>query len=106
MELKADESGFVERIEADEVGVASLILGGGRETKDSEIDLSVGIILKKKIGDYVEQGETIAVLHGNDLKKMEVAKERFMAAYSFSKTPVAGSTLVKWIVTAQGTKKY
>lgn len=106
MELKAEESGFVEKIETDEIGVVSLMLGGGRETKDSEIDLSVGIVLKKKIGDYVEAGETIAVLHGNDLKKMDAAKEGFMAAYSFSKTPVAANSLVKWIVTAQGTRKY
>lgn len=106
MEIKAQESGFVERIETDEIGTVSLILGGGRETKESDIDLSVGVVIKKKIGDAVEKGETIAILHGNDLKKMEQAKERFTAAYTFSKSPVAKSALVKWIISADETKKY
>lgn len=106
MEIKAQESGFVERIETDEIGTVSLILGGGRETKESDIDLSVGVVIKKKIGDAVEKGETIAILHGNDLKKMEQAKERFTAAYTFSKSPVAKSALVKWIISSEGTQKY
>ncbi|MBE5949814.1 MAG: pyrimidine-nucleoside phosphorylase [Lachnospiraceae bacterium] len=106
MEIKAQEDGFVEKIETDEIGVVSLILGGGRETKESDIDLSVGVVIKKKIGDAVEKGETVAVLHGNDLKKMEQAKERFMAAYTFSKSPVTRDALVKWIISDKGTKKY
>lgn len=106
MEIKAQEDGFVEKIETDEIGVVSLILGGGRETKESDIDLSVGVIIHKKIGDAVEKGETVAVLHGNDLKKMEQAKERFMAAYTFSKSPVTRDALVKWIISDKGTKKY
>lgn len=106
MEIKAQETGFVERIETEEIGMVSLILGGGRETKESEIDLSVGVVLKKKVGDIVENGETVAVLYGNDLKKMEQARERFVAAYSFSKSPVAREPLIKWIISSQGTKKY
>jgi len=106
MEIKAWEEGFVERIETDEIGVVSLILGGGRETKESDIDLSVGVVVKKKIGDSVENGDTVAVLHGNDLKKMEQAKERLMAAYAFSKSPVTKGALIKWIISAGGTKKY
>ena len=106
MEIKAQEAGFVERIETDEIGIVSLILGGGRETKESEIDLSVGVVIKKKIGDAVEKGETVAVLYGNDLKKMEQAKERFLVAYTFSKSPVAREALVKWIISAEETKKY
>ena len=106
MEIKAQEAGFVERIETDEIGMVSLILGGGRETKESDIDLSVGVVIKKKIGDAVEKGETVAILHGNDLKKMEQAKERFVAAYTFSNSPVAREALVKWIISSKGTKKY
>ncbi len=106
MEIKAQEAGFVEKIETDEIGIVSLILGGGRETKESDIDLSVGVIICKKIGDAVEKGETIAVLHGNDLKKMEQAKERFIAAYTFSKSPVTREALVKWIISDKGSKKY
>ena len=63
-----------------------MLLGGGRETKDSVIDLSVGLELKKKVGDYVEKGETLAVLHANDQEKAGQAEERFLRAYRFSET--------------------
>lgn len=106
MEIKAEEDGFVEKIETDEIGMVSLILGGGRETKESEIDLSVGVIIKKKIGDFAGKGETIAILHGNDLSRLEQARKRLIGAYTFSKTPVTKNALIKWIVTAQGTGKY
>ena len=58
-------TGFVSKMEADEIGVAAMVLGAGRETKDDDIDLAVGIMLKKKIGDAVQEGETIAVIHSN-----------------------------------------
>ena len=57
MEIKAEEDGFVEKIETEEIGMVCLLLGGGRETKESEIDLSVGLVLHKKIGDAVKKGE-------------------------------------------------
>ena len=53
-----------------------MTLGGGRETKESSIDLSVGIILKKKNGDFVKEGETIAVVYAMTPEKMERAMER------------------------------
>ena len=106
MEILAEESGFVEKIETDEIGMVSLILGGGRETKESVIDLSVGVVLHRKIGDAVKKGESIATMYGNDLKKMEEAKTRFLAAYTFSKTPAAKGAFIKWIITKNGTTKY
>ncbi len=106
MEILAEEDGFVEKIETDEIGMVSLILGGGRETKESQIDLSVGVVLHKKIGDAVKKGESIATMYGNDLKKMEEAKTRFLSAYTFSKTPAAKGAFIKWIITKTGTAKY
>lgn len=106
MEIKAEEDGFVEKIETEEIGMVCLLLGGGRETKESEIDLSVGLVLHKKIGDAVKKGEVLATMYGNDLKKMEVARERFLPTYSFSKTPVAKSAFIKWIITKGGVEKY
>ena len=102
MEIKAEEDGFVEKIETEEIGMVCLLLGGGRETKESEIDLSVGLVLHKKIGDAVKKGEVLATMYGNDLKKMEIARERFLLTYSFSKTPVAKSAFIKWIITKGG----
>ncbi|NLZ80416.1 MAG: pyrimidine-nucleoside phosphorylase [Clostridiales bacterium] len=106
MDINAEEDGFVKKIETDEIGMVSLTLGGGRETKESEIDLSVGLVLRKKVGDKVEKNESIATLYGNDLKKMDAAKERFINTYTFSKTPVPKNSFIKWILTADDMKKY
>ncbi len=78
--LAAPVSGYVSHIACDEVGICSLMLGGGRETKDSQIDLSVGLVLQKKVGDYVEAGEVLAILHANDESRAVQAGERFLKA--------------------------
>ena len=80
----APESGYVSHIRTDEIGMCSLILGGGRETKESVIDLSVGLILNKKLGDKVEKGEPLAYLYSNDKDKTKAATERFLNAYTIS----------------------
>lgn len=80
----ATEEGYINHIECDEIGICSLILGGGRETKESVIDLSVGLVLQKKVGDYVKKGDVLAVLHANDREKANVAAERFLQAYHFA----------------------
>ena len=77
----APSDGYVQKIICDEAGIASLILGGGRETKESVIDLSVGIILKKKVGAKVKTGEELATLYANDYEKLKAAKERLLGAY-------------------------
>lgn len=79
--VNAPVSGYVHHIACDEIGICSLLLGGGRETKESEIDLSVGLILEKKVGDRVEANEPLAYLHGNDREKLALAEKRFLAAY-------------------------
>ena len=98
-EIPSPTEGYIEHIECDEIGICSLILGGGRETKESEIDLSVGLVLSKKVGDFVKEGEALAVIHANDREKLRAAKERFLKAYSFSKIPVEKKKLIKGIVT-------
>ena len=64
-EVKAQECGFVSKIVADSIGTAAMILGAGRATKESIIDLSVGIVLHKKIGDKVEKGQPLVTIHSN-----------------------------------------
>lgn len=87
--LTSPKDGYVGHIACDEVGVCSLILGGGRETKDSEIDLAVGIVLNKKIGDPVRKNDVLAEIHYNDEQKCIQAKERLLKAYSIQeKQPV------------------
>lgn len=79
--VTAPEDGYVHRILAEDIGIACMTLGGGRETKESEIDLSVGIILKKKNGDMVTTGDTLAIIYGNDAIKMQEAQRKILNAY-------------------------
>lgn len=93
-ELICEEDGYITHMECDEVGIASLLLGGGRETKDSEIDLSVGLLLHKKTGDAVRKGDVLATIHYNDEKKCELAQNRLRAAYTFGKESVANQEII------------
>lgn len=63
--VRAKGSGWISAIDADEIGTAAMLLGAGRAAKEDTVDLAVGIVLKKKIGDYVEKGGTLAVIHSN-----------------------------------------
>jgi pyrimidine-nucleoside phosphorylase len=81
LEVKAPASGYLTRIEAEGVGRACVALGGGRETKDSVIDLAVGIELIKKVGDGVEKDEVLAVIYANDPAKAEEAARHLLACY-------------------------
>jgi pyrimidine-nucleoside phosphorylase len=64
-ELEAKEDGYVSEIVADEVGTAAMKLGAGRATKESVIDLAVGLVLRKKIGDQVKKGESLVTIYSN-----------------------------------------
>ncbi|EHM65311.1 pyrimidine-nucleoside phosphorylase [Staphylococcus epidermidis VCU071] len=65
VEFKAKKDGYITEIIANEIGVASMMLGAGRQTKEDVIDLGVGIVLNKKVGEHVEKGETILTIHTN-----------------------------------------
>ena len=65
VEFKAKKDGFITEIIANEIGVASMMLGAGRQTKEDVIDLGVGIMLNKKVGEHVEKGENILTIHTN-----------------------------------------
>jgi pyrimidine-nucleoside phosphorylase len=65
IEVPAKEDGVVTEIVADEIGTAAMLLGAGRATKESEIDLAVGLMLNKKIGDTVKVGESLVTIHAN-----------------------------------------
>lgn len=98
MEVPALEGGYVRRIEAEQVGLVSMHLGGGRATKDSEIDLSVGLVLHKKVGDSVEAGESLATIHASSQEKAAEAAELLRACYSLSPDPVQRSPFIKDII--------
>ncbi len=98
IDVNSPVSGYVSHIEADEVGLVSMRLGGGRVTKDSVIDLSVGIILKKKVGDHVNAGEALAEIHAATKADAEKAAESLLNCYSFRDCPVERPSLIKQII--------
>ena len=97
-EVISTADGYVSKIQTEEIGRISLLLGGGRETKESEIDLAVGLVLQKKHGDKVTCGEALAEIHANDLNKLAVAKERLLKAYTIVEEDVAKKTVIKKVI--------
>ena len=97
-EALSEQSGYVRHIEAEKIGLVSMHLGGGRATKESEIDLSVGLTLHKKVGDSVEKGESLATIHAPTPEKAEEAARLLRACYAFSDTPVERPAFIKALV--------
>ncbi|MDF2540141.1 MAG: pdp [Herbinix sp.] len=101
-EVSAPTDGYITYIHTDEVGMTSLILGGGRETKESVIDLSVGLKIHKKLGDSVIKGESLATLYANDSNKLKEAKQRLLKAYVIGDDKPEKPKYVYAIVTKDG----
>lgn len=97
-EYRADTEGYVSRIVCDIVGTSAMVLGGGRENKDSVIDLSVGIVLEAKKGAYVHKGDVLARFYANDENKLSDAIKRFADAYVIEDTRPAASCLIKKVI--------
>ncbi|MBO5237199.1 MAG: pyrimidine-nucleoside phosphorylase [Lachnospiraceae bacterium] len=91
-------TGYLSACRNSEVGMSSLVLGGGRETKESQIDLTVGIRLLKHLGDKVDDKEPFAYLYGNDKGKIEAARMRLLNAYSIQDEPVETQPVIKKII--------
>jgi thymidine phosphorylase len=95
----ASARGFIDRIDCEQAGLASLVLGGGRNKQDDAIDHAVGLELWKKLGDAVQSGEPIATVHYNDPDKLPEAMRCLSAAYRIGpKPPAAPRVLVKKII--------
>ncbi len=97
-EVFALKDGHISAMETEEVGRIALLLGGGRETKESIIDSTVGIVIYKKTGDYVKTGEPLAAIHANNIEKLQEAKKRYLLALQFSSEPVEKETIIKTII--------
>ena len=82
--VRARESGFIGRTDAEKVGLASVALGAGRKTKGDSIDMSAGIVMEKKTGDRVEKGEVICFLHTNSPDSAEDAARAVSEAFDIS----------------------
>jgi pyrimidine-nucleoside phosphorylase len=98
--------GYVKAIKADDIGIAALVLGAGRETKESIIDLSVGIVLHKKIGDFVKKGEAIATIYANSAEKQKTSVKMVLDAYEIVQEEIIAKPLIKGIVTKDGITRF
>lgn len=97
-EVKAGRDGYISHIDCDKVGICSLILGGGRETKESSIDLSVGLVLAKKVGDQVKKGDVLASIYGNEEEKITEAASGYLNACHMGDEPVERPELIKGMI--------
>lgn len=93
------ETAYLYSCDNQEIGLISMILGGGRQTKESEIDLTVGIILEKHLGDKITKSDIVATLYANDMDKLSEAKERFVHAYTLSKENIFNNNIVYEVIT-------
>ena len=97
-EVPSPAAGYVSHIKAEQVGLVSMHLGGGRATKEDTIDLSVGVVLHKKVGDRVEAGESLGTIHASDEEKANRAVELLQSCYELSAEPVKKPVFIKAIV--------
>jgi pyrimidine-nucleoside phosphorylase len=98
VELEAKEDGYVSEIVADAVGTAAMWLGAGRATKDSVIDLAVGLELRKKIGDSVKTGDSLVTIYSND-ENIENVKEKLYESIKVTPEHVKAPTLIHTEIT-------
>ena len=101
-EIKAEKAGYITHMDTESCGIASSMLGAGRETKDSTIDYSAGIILKKKVGDYVEKGQVLAVMYASDEKLFPTAEKRYKEAVTIQEEKPEKQPLIYARVTKTG----
>lgn len=105
-EVKSLDSGYISHMNTDQCGVASVVLGGGRETKESAIDFSAGIMIAKKTGDFVNKGDVLATLYTSTKEKACSAEQVYLSALSFASKAPSMRELVLAKVTSTGVTKY
>jgi pyrimidine-nucleoside phosphorylase len=99
LEVRSQQAGYVQTINCEQVGIASLVLGGGREKKEDSIDPAVGIVLHKKLGDAVAQNEAICTFHYNSDARLNEAESLIYSSYTIGpEKRNAGRQLIRRII--------
>ena len=96
--VKCKKCGYISKVDTENYGFASLVLGAGRNTAEDAIDYSAGIILKKKTGDYVDEGEEIATLYSNNKSAFAKAEEILLSATEIASTKPEEEPLIYNII--------
>lgn len=97
-EVKALDDGYIFDLDAEKVGIASLLTGAGRETKKDNLDYGAGIILKAKIGDKVKKGDVLGILYASDEAKFKKAEETLLDAYNIKEEKPEKASLIHKII--------
>lgn len=105
-ELKSGKSGYIHHMNTENIGIASTMLGAGRKTKEDLIDFSAGIELLKKTGDYVTEGETLAILYTNKEESINEAGKLMSESYDIEDTKIELKPLILARVSRDGVEKY
>lgn len=105
-EVHSPNGGYISAIKAEEIGIASMVLGAGRVKKEDKIDYSVGIILNKKVGEKVKEGEVLAVIYANDKSKLKQCETILLSSFETSDEKVQERKLIYGIVTKDGVEKF
>ena len=98
VDIISERDGYISRMDAERVGIASVIFGAGREKKEDPIDPSAGIILKKKTGDSVSKGDVLATFYTDDETRIDVAKREFLDALIFGNEKPSKQKLIYKII--------
>lgn len=106
VEVKSPQNGYISKIEAEEIGMSAMILGAGRETKEDTLDMAAGIVLERKVGEYVNKGDILAYIHYNKEDKFESVRERFINSYEIVEEKVEPRKLIYGVVTKDEIKKF
>ena len=105
-EVIAKEDGVIAAMDTEKCGIASVMLGAGRETKDSPVDLSAGILLHKKTGDAVKKGDVLATMYAAKEELFASAEAKYRSAITIATEPVTRASLIFAKVSKDGVERY
>jgi pyrimidine-nucleoside phosphorylase len=94
----AKKSGYISKIEAEKLGIASMLLGGGRAKKTDSIDYGVGIVLEKKVGEFINEGDRILTLHVDNEEKLNEVVKILDEAFCYDENEVVREPLIAKVI--------
>lgn len=105
-EVKALEEGYISHMDTEGIGIASVLLGAGRNTKEDAIDYGAGIILKKKYGEKVMPGDVLAVLYADSQERIQAGADKFLSSCTISQDAPGPETLIYARVSEYGVERF
>lgn len=105
-EILAEEEGYIVEMDTESCGIASSMLGAGRETKESEIDYAAGIIIERKVGDYVKKGDLLATMYASKEELFGAAANRYVKALTIAQEKPAETKLIYARITKESVESF